>query len=409
MTSDGTVASLIVIIFIIISLITILGFNIQHIKQNWKKYRCNPTIMPIAQFFNVDAKKNHEECAASFQSSFMDSLLAPIKGGQLAQAQNSHKTASQANDTKKKANDTKFKLTGLMSGLFNKTNNILIEFNRMGYSMKDIWHRISGIFILVQYMFDTVINQLTSTSSTIHNANKITSTSTSCFKPNTIIKTISGNIEIQHLKPGTILDNNTTISSILELDGTQEDIYKLDDVIVTGSHPVYYKKWINVHQHPNAKLLPDIKLDKVYCLNTTNKTIQLHNTLFRDWDEISIDSLIDKYPEYSNTALECENGLHKNTLIVLEDGSTKPICEIKVGENLLKTKVFGIVKIYGPAVALYKSNQIIASKNALISNKKTRLDMREPYLYHLITYSKFFWVKGNKLQLIHDYDSKVDD
>ena len=40
---------------------------------------------------------------------------------------------------------------------------------------------------------------------------------------------------------------------------------------------------------------------------------------------------------------------------VLEDGSTKPICEIKVGENLLKTKVFGIVKIYGPAVALYKS------------------------------------------------------
>ena len=57
MGSDGTTAILIIIIFIIILLITILGYNLQHIKQNWKKYRCNPMIIPIAHLFNVDAKK----------------------------------------------------------------------------------------------------------------------------------------------------------------------------------------------------------------------------------------------------------------------------------------------------------------------------------------------------------------
>ena len=118
MASDGTTATLIIIIFVIISLITILGFNLQHIKLNWKKYRCNPMIMPIAHIFGEDAEKNHKECTAAVQSSFMDSLLAPIRGSQLANADNSHKTAAKANDTKRKTNALKFKLSDLMGGLF---------------------------------------------------------------------------------------------------------------------------------------------------------------------------------------------------------------------------------------------------------------------------------------------------
>lgn len=412
MASDGTTATLIIIIFVIISLITILGFNLQHIKLNWKKYRCNPMIMPIAHMFGEDAEKNHKECTAAFQSSFMDSLLAPIRGSQLANADNSHKTAAKANDTKRKTNDLKFKLSDLMSGIFNKTNNILIEFNRMGYSMKDIWHRITGIFIVVQYMFDTIINQMSSTSSTINNANKITSTKphlSSCFSPNTTISTISGDILLKHILPGTILNNNTIITSVLELDGKRENIYQLDNIIVTGSHPVFYKKWIAVHQHPKAKLLDYTSLNKVYCFNTTNKKIKLNNTLFKDWDETNVDKMKKLYPEYSNTILECENGFHKDTQIVLENGINKPISEIIVGEKLLNTTVVGIVKIYGIHVSLYVSNKIIGSKYALNTSIKNKIDKKEPYLYHLLTENKQFWIKGDKLQLTYDYDSKTED
>lgn len=412
MASDGATATLIIIIFVIISLITILGFNLQHIKLNWKKYRCNPMIMPIAHIFGEDAKKNHKECSAAVQSSFMDSLLAPIRGSQLANADNSHKTASKTNDTKRKAHETKFKLSNLMSGIFSKTNNVLIEFNRMGYSMKDIWHRITGIFILVQYMFDTIINQMSSTASTIHNTNKITSTKphlSSCFSPDTTISTLSGNILLKDIQPGTILDNNTIITSIFELDGKHEDIYQLDNIIVTGSHPVFYKKWIKVHQHPQAKLLSHVILNKVYCFNTTNKTIKLNNTLFKDWDETTLDELKKLYPEYYNTTLECENGFHKDTPIVLENNTNKPISEIIVGEKLLNTTVVGIVKIYGTHVSLYESNQIIGSKYALNTPIKKKIDKKEQYLYHLLTVNNYFWIKGSKLQLIYDYDNKTED
>ena len=412
MASDGATATLIIIIFVIISLITVLGFNLQHIKLNWKKYRCNPMIMPIAHIFGEDAEKNHKECTAAVQSSFMDSLLAPIRGSQLANANNSHKTAAKTNDTKRKANDTKFKLSNLMSGLFNKTNNVLIEFNRMGYSMKDIWHRISGIFILVQYMFDTIINQMSSTSSTINNVNKITSTKphlSSCFSPYTNILTISGDILLKNIQPGTILNNNTIITSILELNGKHEDIYQLDNIIVTGSHPVFYKKWIKVHQHPQAKLLSDVILNTVYCFNTSNKIIKLNNTLFKDWDETNLNEMKNLYPEYSNITLECENGLHKDTQIVLENRTNKPISEIIVGEKLLNTTVVGIVKIYGLHVSLYESNKIIGSKYALNTSIKTKIHTKEPYLYHLLTVNNYFWVKGNKLQLVYDYDNKTED
>tara|TARA_Y100000741_G_C18262263_1_gene560896 strand:- start:5141 stop:6349 length:1209 start_codon:yes stop_codon:yes gene_type:complete len=402
MASDGTIATLIIIIFIVISLITILGFNLQHIKQNWKKYRCNPIIMPIAHFFNVDAKKNHQECAASLQSSFMDSLLAPLKSSQLSTIQNSQKTKASTDSTKSKANDSKLKLTGLMSGLFNKTNNVLIEFNRMGFSMSDIWNRMSGVFVLIHYMFETIINQISSTGNEISHLGK-------CFHPDTSLDTTSGAILIKHIEPGAILSNNNQVTSILQLDGSKEDIYKLDNTIVTGSHTVFYNNWIKVSQHPNAKLLSNYKLNTVYCLNTTNKTISLHNTRFRDWDEIDITDLKNKYPEYKNTSFKCENGLHKDTQIVLDNGSIKPISEITIGEKLLKTTVYGIVKIHAKEVDLYKQNQVISSQYALPAGRKIPIENNESYLYHLLTDSKYFWIKGHKLQLIRDYDSKIDD
>ena len=149
--------------------------------------------------------------------------------------------------------------------------------------------------------------------------------------------------------------------------------------------------------------------NSVYCLNTSNKMISINNTLFRDWDEIDLEHLKNKYPEYKNTSLECENGLHKNTLVLLDNGNAKPISEINVGDKLLKTNVYGIVKIYAKDIKLYKSNNVISSKYALHSRQKIPLIENELYLYHLLTDSKFFWIKGNKIQLIRDYDSKIDD
>ena len=115
------------------------------------------------------------------------------------------------------------------------------------------------------------------------------------------------------------------------------------------------------------------------------------------------------YPEYSNTTLECENGFHKDTQIVLENITNKPISEIIVGEKLLNTTVVGIVKIYGTHVSLYESNKIIGSKYALNTSQKKKIDKKEQYLYHLLTENNNFWIKGDKLQLTYDYDNKTED
>ena len=131
--------------------------------------------------------------------------------------------------------------------------------------------------------------------------------------------------------------------------------------------------------------------------------------MFRDWDEIELTDLKNKYPEYQSNCLTCENGLHKDTLIVLDNNQVKPISEINIGEKLLKTTVYGIVKIYAKELDLYKYNQVISTKYALPSGRKQSITKKESYLYHLLTDSKYFWIKGKKLQLIRDYDSKIDD
>jgi hypothetical protein len=94
-------------------------------------------------------------------------------------------------------------------------------------------------------------------------------------------------------------------------------IYRLNNIVVSESHLVKYKnKWIRVGEHPSAEQI-DYKKEFLYCLNTSNKIIELSGITFSDWDEIIDDKL---------------NGLNKENQNIqnLENIHSKYSIEIKM-------------------------------------------------------------------------------
>ena len=50
-------------------------------------------------------------------------------------------------------------------------------------------------------------------------------------------------------------------------------------------------KWIRVSEHPDAFKIRKYNEEFLYCLNTSQKIIEINNIIFTDWDEIYDESL----------------------------------------------------------------------------------------------------------------------
>ena len=73
---------LIIFIFTIGFSICVLLGKITEVKQNWSKYRCDPSIMPLAGFVGpdgTDTVTNFSHCLANSTGDLMGQFMAPLK------------------------------------------------------------------------------------------------------------------------------------------------------------------------------------------------------------------------------------------------------------------------------------------------------------------------------------------
>jgi hypothetical protein len=219
-----------------------------------------------------------------------------------------------------------------------------------------------------------------------------------CFDEHTMIQLENKDkIYIKNINIGDKLLNGTYVTAKIKVTSENLKIFKLYNIIVSESHLVNYNnKWIRIDQHPEAK---QISYDKnyLYCLNTSNKVIELDGHIFSDWDEIVDDKfniLKDKNNEIQN--LEnihefLDDGFDENTIIKLNK-SNKKIKEINIGDILENGSiVYGIVEVENKKLRKYMNKNIY--------NK----------LYHLLTTNGFFTIlqKIDSVD-IKDYNNLID-
>jgi len=113
-----------------------------------------------------------------------------------------------------------------------------------------------------------------------------------CFAPNTRILTPHGEYNIQDLSVGQILADGSTVEAVIELPGSNEPLYVIDGIYVSGGHRIwshFKNKFISVKDHPFAQKSM-LVVNTVWTLITSSREIPVRGlnraVRFADWEEL---------------------------------------------------------------------------------------------------------------------------
>jgi len=122
-----------------------------------------------------------------------------------------------------------------------------------------------------------------------------------CFHPETKVKLQNGNIfSMKEIPLNSILPNGSRVCAVMEISNLDEkgnyveEMYKVknkgepsDTILVSGSHLVYDTVLCDfVHvKELSAAESSDVNCDILYCLITSDHTIQIGEWIFHDWED----------------------------------------------------------------------------------------------------------------------------
>jgi hypothetical protein len=463
-TYSNVYAPYIILNFILIfGLILYIAFintmkNVKYYQDNWDEEKCNPTIIPFAGFINKSDDKtifqytgdNFQYCVQNIIQGFAGASLDPfnyiVRG--LTEL---YATISEIVNTIRGVVDYLRTCLGNIFGtILGKIVNLLSALVIILVNIRDVMNRGLGTVVVSYYytqsLFLTLFSALGALAEVIVvllvllsaflailiiisvfqptvwyvvalyslayvllaiplsyliYLNSTLPQSGTCFDKNTLFTLSNGNqVPISLLKIGDILKDGSIINCHLTLDASNETMYKLNDIVVSGTHPVLYNnQWILVSSHPNVEKIINYTEKYIYCLNTSNKKIIINNITFSDWDDVCnenrsqglLKNIQDK--DLNNIHKYYDKGFSKSTLVKMFDGSFKQISEITAGEILDKSiKVYGIVHI--------KADDLI---NGNLIDSDCKKDLGK--IYNLLTDKGYFYINNLKY---NDYNYCID-
>jgi hypothetical protein len=258
--------------------------QLAQIKANWPLYRCNPMYMFLAD----DLQENFTYCVQNMQTSFMGYLLQPLTfitssltgslGGFMNDIQN----------IRAMFNKIRTFFSSIIQSVFGVFLNLIIEFQRITISIKDLIGKTIGIMVSLMYILDGSIKTMNSTWN--GPPGQMVRALGKCFHPNTLIKLKTGNSKLMRdLDLGDILEDDSVVESVMKIDNKKHRLpfYSIGDILVTGSHLVFDKhknRFVKVENYASAQLT-NINYEWFSCIITNTHRIPIGDEIFWDWED----------------------------------------------------------------------------------------------------------------------------
>lgn len=450
--------------------------NIQPIINDWPNQRCKPNIIPIAGLINKPSgmsiseftSQNFTYCMQNILSNVSEEALKPLNFLTSNLQTVAGDTQNSIQDARGMMDNIRNAMQNVSQDVMGRLMNFTVPIMQMVISVKDVIGKIQGTMVAGLYTFlgsylamkslmgviaKIVITLLVALSAMIAGfwlfpftwGAAIAGTTTfgliavpmaiilsfmsqtlhidtssykipqvKCFDKDTLIQMSNGTIKkIIDIDVGDKLLNNNIVTAKIKVATEGSQIYLLNNVFVSDSHIVFYKgHWIPVSKHPMAIKHKLYDEEFLYCLNTTNKIINVNGMTFTDWDELYEDTLVKVGVPHKNIHKYLDYGLKSGTKIAVNNVSFVNIENIKVNDILANgEKVYGIVKIDGSTVdAQFKYN---LGENTFVDGclvgehtfERISLTEKQPILYNLLTDSGYFQVENT---IIKDYNFAID-
>ena len=383
-------------VVIIIATYCQLMVNAQAIKDDWVNQRCNPKVMPFAGFINKpDNKSINEFTAENFSYctqdiltnltgevvqpfQFLTNYLLSIFQGFLESINKIREVMAGIRENMREiAENILHRILNVMIPLqrifsalmdsLNKTQGVLTAslYTSLGsyYTLKSLLGAIvelivkmlivlvgiivglwvipvtwpaaatmSAVFLSISIPLAIIVGVMTE----VLNIHSSAIPKLKCFDEKTPIIINNSPVNISQVKIGNKINSTNKILGKIKLMRENEDIYLLGETIVSGSHKVFENnQWIKIKNSKESKLLEEYNKKYIHCLITENKTIEIGDKIYLDWDEKTNEHQKFNY-----------GGFSPNCILNLINGETKFISEIDPGDLLANGEiVYGIIEM----------------------------------------------------------------
>lgn len=262
--------------------------SILEIKKNWSLYRCNPSYW----IFSENISEDFTYCVQNTQMNMMGYLLQPLNymissltsvGGQFGES---------INNIRVMFSSIRGFVSDIIQNVFGVFLNLIVEFQKIIISIKDMVGKMIGIVVTIMYVLDGSIKTMNSAWS--GPPGQLVKAIGSCFHPHTEITLADGTrCKMESAPLGAELKDGGKIFAVLKIDNPKKELlYKIKgrekDIYVTGEHFVLDKTnniWVQVRDYTNAEIHTDFVPEYFSCLITTNRRIIIDDEIFWDWED----------------------------------------------------------------------------------------------------------------------------
>jgi hypothetical protein len=276
--------------------ITIMVYfkSVLEIKENWPLYRCNPPYW----VFSENISEDFTYCVQNTQMNMMGYLLQPFNYMIKSLSTAGSRISESVNKSRGMISSIRSFVSQIIENVFGVFLNMIVEFQKIIISIKDMVGKMIGIVITIMYVLDGSIKTMNSAWS--GPPGQLVKSIGSCFDPKTKITLANGKqYNMENVPLGGELQDGGKIFAVLKIDNLKkEPLYKIkgegQDIYVTGEHFVFdktNKKWIQVQDYEKAQIQENVIQDYFSCLITTNRHIKIDDELFWDWEDDELTTL----------------------------------------------------------------------------------------------------------------------
>jgi hypothetical protein len=331
------------------------AMDIHEVKVNWAKYRCRPDVMLTASLYGHNASENLEYCLKNTFDGYAFGFTLPLYSFMGMFVNILVTLLSSINSIRMIFATIVGSFTKIFSEFSSRFKALFYTIQNSAFRIKFLMGRIFATMNAIIFMGMSGIKA----GQNLGNTTLFKFLDFICFDPDTPVEIEGrGTIAIKDVVIGNVFKGKHRVTSLFRFWGDGQTMCKLGNCIVSTNHYVLYKnRWIHAADHPDAERIEPWAggIERpLICFNTNTHTFPVGGYTFRDYDESDNGDL-----ETMKYVMKCLNRgeeettvkagdyttcCHPDTEILLEDGSTTPAKEIRLGERLSQGQVIGLIK-----------------------------------------------------------------
>ena len=161
MFSDWIQSILILVLFTMFPMFDAMTYSMKDIRSNWAANRCNPVMMPFANYFapkgtEVNTADNFSYCIQSLMSSFAPTILQPFSYLQSMSVDMMGSINDSLASSTEQSSWMTFSVANILGSIYGVFLNVIVEFNLIVLKLLDVQGKLSGIITTILYIMTAV-------------------------------------------------------------------------------------------------------------------------------------------------------------------------------------------------------------------------------------------------------------